>query len=97
GLPEVPVFAAAVEFAASGPVITFPNGHPVCKVCGTCKRERILRHQEAGRHVVFIGDGYSDRYAALHADTVFAKGHLADICDGLGRTYQKWNSFDDVT
>jgi 2-hydroxy-3-keto-5-methylthiopentenyl-1-phosphate phosphatase len=65
-------------------------------LCGTCKRERILRHQDAGRHVVFIGDGYSDRYAAAYADTVFAKGHLASICEGLGRAYQKWNTFADI-
>lgn len=96
GLPDVAVYTAALEFGAGGPAITFPNGHPTCRLCGTCKRERILRHQEAGRHVVFVGDGYSDRYAVSHADTVFAKGDLAAICDGLGRRYEKWTTFSDV-
>ncbi|MCI0690023.1 MAG: HAD-IB family phosphatase, partial [Sporichthyaceae bacterium] len=96
GLPEVPVFAAALEFGPHGPAIMFPNGHPTCRLCGTCKRERILHNQQAGRHVVFVGDGYSDRYAVCHADTVFAKGDLATICDGLGRRYQKWTTFTDV-
>lgn len=95
-LPEIPIVAAALDFGSQGPVIAFPNGHPTCRLCGTCKREPILRHQAAGRHVVFVGDGYSDRYAVSHADTVFAKGDLATICDGLGRPYEKWTTFSDI-
>ena len=47
-----------------------------CFVCGTCKRNRVLAHQAAGRAVVFIGDGESDRYAAGYSDVVFAKRSL---------------------
>ena len=56
--------------------MSFPFGHPSCFVCGTCKRERVRLHQAASRVVVFVGDGTSDRYAAAHADVVFAKGSL---------------------
>ena len=59
-----------------GRAIDFPNGHPTCFVCGTCKRNRVLAHQAAGRAVVFIGDGESDRYAAGYSDVVFAKRAL---------------------
>jgi hypothetical protein len=54
---------AAVQPHDAGvvPFLRFPNGHPSCFVCGTCKRARVLDHQAAGRAVGFIGDGHSDR------------------------------------
>jgi 2-hydroxy-3-keto-5-methylthiopentenyl-1-phosphate phosphatase len=77
--------------------MSFPFGHPSCYVCGTCKRERVRLHQAAGRVVVFIGDGTSDRYAAAHADVVFAKGSLARICAAEGWQFTAWDSFADVS
>lgn len=77
--------------------MTFPYGHPRCFVCGTCKRERVLRHREADRAVVFIGDGISDRFGAAHADVVFAKANLARMCDGEGWAYQRWDRFEEIT
>lgn len=76
--------------------MSFPFGHPSCFVCGTCKRERVRLHQAAGRLVVFVGDGTSDRYAAAHADVVFAKGSLARICAAEGWPFTAWDSFTDV-
>jgi 2-hydroxy-3-keto-5-methylthiopentenyl-1-phosphate phosphatase len=96
GLAQIPVFSATVGFGPATPEIRFPYGNPTCDVCGTCKRDRVLHHQAAGRHVVFIGDGHSDRYAAWYADTVFAKGDLPAICMDLGRPYQPWEHFGDV-
>jgi hypothetical protein len=77
--------------------MSFPFGHPSCFVCGTCKRERVRLHQAKGLVVVFIGDGTSDRYAAAHADMVFAKGSLARICRAEGWPYSEWSTFVDVT
>jgi 2-hydroxy-3-keto-5-methylthiopentenyl-1-phosphate phosphatase len=96
GLAELPVYTARTTFSAGGADIGFPDGHPVCRVCGTCKRERILVHQAAGRFVVFIGDGFSDLYAAGHADLVYAKDHLADLCTGQGWPFRRWTSFADI-
>jgi 2-hydroxy-3-keto-5-methylthiopentenyl-1-phosphate phosphatase len=76
--------------------IAFPNGHPSCFVCGTCKRQRVLAHQAAGRTVVFIGDGESDRYAAGYADFVFAKRALVPICEGYGWPYAPWDGFAEL-
>ena len=76
--------------------MSFPFGHPSCFVCGTCKRERVRLHQASGRVVVFIGDGTSDRYAAAHADMVYAKGSLARICASEGWPFVEWDSFYDV-
>ena len=76
--------------------MSFPFGHPSCFVCGTCKRDRVRLHQATGRVVVFVGDGTSDRYAAAHADMVFAKGSLARTCAAEGWPYLAWDSFVDV-
>ena len=68
-----------------------------------------LRHLQAGADprppggrdfTVFVGDGFSDLYAAAHADLVFAKDHLAALCADRGwpsavvdlRRYSGWAS-----
>ncbi len=96
GLGDLPVFTARTSFPRDRVEIAFPDGHPTCLVCGTCKRERILVHQRAGRFVVFIGDGFSDLYAAGHANLVFAKDHLAELCADRGWPYRPWDSFADI-
>ncbi len=73
--------------------ISFPFGHPRCLVCGTCKRERVRAHHARGRAVVFVGDGMSDRYAAHHADVVFAKGKLLGWARATGRDVLEWDRF----
>jgi 2-hydroxy-3-keto-5-methylthiopentenyl-1-phosphate phosphatase len=92
----VSIVTARTTFDGDRPRIEFPNGHPTCFVCGTCKRNRVLAHQAAGRAVVFVGDGESDRYAAGYADFVFAKRGLVAICEGYGWPYARWGSFKDI-
>ena len=65
-------------------------------MCGTCKRQRVLDHQAAGRAVVFIGDGESDRYAAGYADVIFAKRALVPICLANGWPYERWTEFAEI-
>jgi 2,3-diketo-5-methylthio-1-phosphopentane phosphatase len=96
GLPELPVITARTQFADGRATIDFPNGHPACFVCGTCKRQRVLAQQAAGRAVVFIGDGESDRYAAGYADIVFAKRLLVPICVANGWPFQRWTEFGEI-
>jgi len=67
-----------------------------CFVCGTCKRERVRVHQAGGRVVVFVGNGPSDRYAAHHADVVFAKDGLLEWGSATGRAFVAWETFLDV-
>jgi 2,3-diketo-5-methylthio-1-phosphopentane phosphatase len=96
GLAGLPVATNSATVGAGGAGVTFPYGHPHCLVCGTCKRERVRRHQEAGRAVVFVGDGPSDRYAARHADVVFAKAALATWCARERVPYEPWDRLGDV-
>jgi hypothetical protein len=96
GLQDLPVATNATVLGRGADGVTFPYGHPACHVCGTCKRERIRAHQRAGRAVVFVGDGPSDRYAAHHADVIFAKWSLADWCREQGILFQPWELLADV-
>jgi hypothetical protein len=56
----------------------------------------VLAHQRAGRTVVFIGDGESDRYAAGYADVVFAKRALVTICVDNGWPFHRWTEFAEI-
>ena len=96
GVGELPVITARTTFAGRRASIAYPNGHPTCFVCGTCKRQRVLDHQAAGRAVVFIGDGESDRYAAGYSDIVFAKRSLVRICLEAGWPFQRWTEFSEI-
>jgi len=96
GVGELPVITARTTFEGRRAAITFPNGHPSCLVCGTCKRNRVLAHQTAGRAVVFIGDGESDRYAAGYSDVVWAKRALVTICVEAGWPFMRWTEFGEI-
>ena len=76
-----------------GGTMAFPNGHPECIWCGTCK---MLAVQRANGPVAFIGEGHSDRYGALYADLVFAKDVLVDLCRDDGVPFLPYEDFDDV-
>jgi 2-hydroxy-3-keto-5-methylthiopentenyl-1-phosphate phosphatase len=96
GVGDIPVVTARTTFQGRKARIDYPNGHPTCLVCGTCKRQRVLEHQAAGRAVVFIGDGESDRYAAGYSDVVFAKRSLVRICLEAGWAFQRWTEFAEI-
>jgi 2-hydroxy-3-keto-5-methylthiopentenyl-1-phosphate phosphatase len=62
----------------------------VCPHCGeACKRRDL-----PGGNVVYAGDGYSDRCAALAADRVFATAGLAGWLDERGVSYEPLTDFD---
>lgn len=96
GVGWVPIITADTTFGPDGPRIEFPHGNPECFACGTCKRDRVRAHQAAGRAVVFIGDGESDRYAAGYSDIVFAKRSLVKICVENGWSFHRWTEFAEI-
>ncbi len=96
GVGQVPVVTAVTTFGPDGPGIAFPKGNPDCFVSGTCKRNRVLAHQAAGRAVAFIGDGPSDRSAAGDSDLVFAKHAPEQICLDSGWAFRRWTDFAEL-
>jgi 2-hydroxy-3-keto-5-methylthiopentenyl-1-phosphate phosphatase len=69
------------------------NDDAVCAVCGDLCKRRAL---PAGRPLVYVGDGYSDRCAALAADRVFARRDLADYLASRDHPFEPFEDFDDV-
>jgi len=94
GLDDVAVVTNTWSPNAYGP-IRFDNRHPECVGCGTCKMNAVFTARGRGP-VAFVGEGPSDRFAALYADVVFAKDVLVDIARRDGVPFLPWNDFDDV-
>lgn len=67
-----------------------------CSTCGTCKQAPIKDASRRGRITVLVGDGTSDRKAALLADVVFAKGALASWCEIAGVEHERFERLADV-
>jgi 2-hydroxy-3-keto-5-methylthiopentenyl-1-phosphate phosphatase len=80
----------------AGMRVEFPEAHPVCVGCGTCKMNAVLGYRQRVGRTAFVGEGYSDRYGALYADLTFAKHHLAGLCDDEGIAFVPWTTYDDV-
>lgn len=64
-----------------------------CATCGeACKRAALPEGE-----VVYVGDGISDRCAALASDRIFATRGLARYLDEHGIAYEPFDDFLDVT
>ena len=59
-------------------------------------RQALREAARRGRTTIFVGDGMSDRKAALLADILFAKANLADWCDDVGQPFRRFSNLGDV-
>ncbi len=91
----VPVLTNQIDWATGR--LEFPHEDRccACSTCGVCKQAPIKDAHHAGRSTVLIGDGTSDRKAALLADVVFAK-ELAAWCFTFDVAYQRFETLADV-
>jgi len=64
----------------------------ICATCGEACKRRIL----AGAPYVYVGDGYSDRCAALAAERVFARDGLARWLAEQGVAFEPFDDLRDV-
>ena len=87
---DVQVIANNVDVGHDGWRIRWRDD-AVCAHCSeSCKRGSLPPNGP----VVFVGDGYSDRCAALAADRVFARDGLARYLDERGVPYERFEDFD---
>ncbi len=93
GLSHLPVICNEMERPGE---LLFPHGNPACDFCACCKAQVARRLRNAGKRVIYIGDGVSDLYAARYADWVFAKGRLERFMKEHGSPYYPLHSFADV-
>jgi 2,3-diketo-5-methylthio-1-phosphopentane phosphatase len=93
---EVGVVTNAVDFATGELRFPYDHGDCACSACGVCKPAPLRAAGARGLTTVLIGDGTSDRKAALVADVVFAKDPLAQWCVEQGVTHHPFEVLDDV-
>ncbi|MGZ4734853.1 MAG: HAD-IB family phosphatase [Acidimicrobiia bacterium] len=92
----IPVLTNAVDWSTGR--LEFPHEDRccACSSCGTCKQAPIKDAAHRGRATVMVGDGTSDRKAALLADLVFAKGALGRWCAANGVPFTPFDTLADV-
>jgi 2,3-diketo-5-methylthio-1-phosphopentane phosphatase len=90
------VLTNAIDFDAGE--LRFPHEDRCCpcSTCGVCKQAPIKDARHQGLTTVLVGDGASDRKAALLADVVFAKGSLAQWCAQFGVACRRFDTLADV-
>jgi 2-hydroxy-3-keto-5-methylthiopentenyl-1-phosphate phosphatase len=93
---RLPVLTNAVDFVTGELVFPHEDRCCPCSTCGVCKQAPIKDARGRGRDTVLVGDGISDRKAALLADVVFAKGSLASWCAATDVPYVAFTTLDDV-
>ena len=97
GLGNLHVHAGDALFGPGGTILSYPPSQKECvSGCGHCKSETIAAHGPFAGPVVYLGDGYSDRCAAVEADVCFARDGLARYLDGQGVPYQPFEDFFEV-
>src|SRR5579883_1879804 len=88
---ELELLANRVEAGPAGWRVRFRD-ETACPVCGEPCKRRLLPPGP----VVYVGDGISDRCAALAADRVFARDGLAAWLGERGVAYEPFGDLDDV-
>ena len=90
------VLTNEVDFASG--TLRFPNVDRccACSTCGTCKQAPVKDARRRGRTTVLVGNGVSDREAALLVDRRFAKDGLADWCDATDVASTPFATLADV-
>jgi 2-hydroxy-3-keto-5-methylthiopentenyl-1-phosphate phosphatase len=95
GLRDVELVSNSVDADPSGWRVRFRD-EGSCGSCGEpCKRATVDALAN-GSEVVYVGDGYSDRCAAEHADRVFARRGLAAYLDERRVPYERFEDFFDI-
>jgi 2-hydroxy-3-keto-5-methylthiopentenyl-1-phosphate phosphatase len=90
------VLTNAIDFDTRELLFPHEDRCCACSSCGVCKQAPIKDARHAGRTTVLVGDGASDRKAALLADVVFAKGPLAFWCGQYGVACHRFDTLTDV-
>jgi hypothetical protein len=91
------LFSSSLRIEGNRLVTSFPHSPEPCEHgCATCKAAIIRRLGRDYRPVVFIGDGFSDRFAVEVSDVVFAKRQLLAYCRDKGITCTPFETFADI-
>ena len=89
---EVDLVANRIDPRPDGWRVIWTDDAP-CPECGELCKRRALPNDGV---VVYAGDGYSDRCAALAADRVFARGDLARYLTSRRAVFEPFEDLDDI-
>ncbi|MEW6616025.1 MAG: HAD-IB family phosphatase [Thermodesulfobacteriota bacterium] len=96
-ISDIEYFANRIIFKGKDSIeIEFPFYNPECGSCGNCKRTILKRFRGQYDHIIFIGNGLSDKCIAEEADEVYAKDTLYSHC--IEKIIPCWNysNFSDA-
>jgi 2-hydroxy-3-keto-5-methylthiopentenyl-1-phosphate phosphatase len=97
-LRDVRIFSSHLERSHGNWVVGFPYFEQICAHgCATCKPALMDMLNSSGALRFFVGDGLSDKYAALNADFVLAKNSLAVYCQDQGLAHLNYDSLAQVS
>lgn len=93
----LPIFSNRLQKYGNGFKAVFPNDHVCEHGCANCKEALVRKLTSPEDHVLFVGDGLSDRYAAQVAHVTFAKGKLLEWCRAKGVDCIPYGDFKKIT
>ncbi|HZD60075.1 MAG TPA: MtnX-like HAD-IB family phosphatase [Anaerolineae bacterium] len=96
GLSDLVHYSNHLSFDGNRPVPEFNNRHPECTQCANCKKFVMDEKRNAADFTIYIGNGFSDRCAAEHADLVFAKDSLLEHCRDKGIPHVPYEHFGEI-
>jgi len=93
---DVDVITNAVDFSTGELVFPHQDRCCPCSTCGVCKQAPIKDAKYRKQTTVLVGDGTSDRKAALLVDVLLAKDGLAAWCEETGLAFHRFATLNDV-
>ena len=96
GISDVRIIANHLVFDNGSLAVEFPYEAKGCGRCGNCKRWHLDTLAADGETIVYVSDGYSDRYAVRSADMLFARGDLIEYCGKYGIEFREYTDFFDI-
>lgn len=101
--PRLKRFAAVYcnhgVLSGQGVEVSFPfRARYGCRLCAVCKGRVCAERRAAGRRVIFVGDGTSDRCVIGQVDEIWAvrDSKLARACAMVGLPAREFDSLDEI-
>lgn len=96
GLWPLPTLANRLVRDNGSWTVEYPYPSTQCGSCGHCKGDPIRAWNDQGYLTIFVGNGVTDRCAALSAKLTFAKDELHSWCQANGIPSVLYQTFDDI-
>jgi len=93
---HLPVYSNKLKRTPRGYKALFTDEDLCAHACANCKPRVMKKIASEGETIVFVGDGFSDRFAAQESQLTFAKGKLLKFCEENKIKHIKYSSFKEI-